>query len=101
MAARAVAVERVLTARQQEFIALTWRGLSNREIGRLHGVGERTVRRELWRAHHRLGIAGRGQTRVLTATWLWRACARRLGQPHKGGVPSTSSHAKNGTAWRC
>jgi len=55
---------RPLTPRQAEMVALTWRGLSNRQIAALLFVDRTTVRNTLYTAYRRLGASCRASAAV-------------------------------------
>lgn len=62
-----------LTAPQAAAIALTWRGLSNAEIGRELRLAEEAVKKLLSDAYARLGLTGPGNKRVMAAVLVWEA----------------------------
>lgn len=56
-----------LTGRQLEILGQVARGLTNREVGRVLGISEATVRKHLENAYQRLGVLNR--TGAVAEVW--------------------------------
>lgn len=64
-------VERGLTRREAEVLALAARGRSSRTIGAALGISERTVEKHLENAYAKLGVRGRSEAMRLLSPAQW------------------------------
>jgi RNA polymerase sigma factor (sigma-70 family) len=56
-----------LTARQQQIVDAALEGATNRQIAERLGLSEQTVKNQLTRVYHKLGIAGRVQLAMVAS----------------------------------
>ncbi len=65
---RALAIEKLLTAREAEIARLVAAGLSNKQIAREASIAEGTVKIHLHKVYKKLGIANRSTLAVMVSS---------------------------------